>query len=217
MERIALEDVRVAIENGSLAKQLQVANDELSALVDENLDECMNDFSVDDVPTTQTFPAGDNEFVMVSDDDIKDGNVEFREDTPVDDVVDINTERTVETTGDGDNREKVQPAQPIKNVSLDVGNRVKVFWPDDKEFYEGTVAHYNSRTGTHTIHYDDGDSEKLNTKNEQYQVVHNDSQNDEHEHDSSTSVQNVEITPTCELSSESETVVKQYRDHFGFK
>ena len=213
----ALEDVRVAIENGSLAKQLQVANDELSALVDENVDEAMDDVSNEVFPTTQTHSTNDNEFVMVSDDDINNSDVECSDGTPDNDVNDKNAEGTVDTTTDDVNRNEIQSAQLMENVPLDVGNRVKVFWPDDNEFYEGTVARYNSRTGTHTIHYDDGDSEILNMKNEQYQVVLKDSQNDEHQHGSTTSANNVEITPACELSSESETVVKQYLDYFGFK
>ena len=37
-------------------------------------------------------------------------------------------------------------------MTLDVGNRVKVFWPKDKKYYEGTATCINTQIGTHRSH-----------------------------------------------------------------
>ena len=40
-----------------------------------------------------------------------------------------------------------------------VGRRVRVYWEDDHEFFEGTVTAFDSATQRHTIVYDDGDQQ----------------------------------------------------------
>ena len=42
-----------------------------------------------------------------------------------------------------------------------VDRRVRVFWPEENAFFTGIVAAYNSKTGKHTINYDDGDVESV--------------------------------------------------------
>lgn len=42
-----------------------------------------------------------------------------------------------------------------------VGRKIKVWWPSDKEFYEGVVESYDPKSKRHTILYYDGDREKL--------------------------------------------------------
>ena len=62
----------------------------------------------------------------------------------------------------------------------------------------------------------------LNMEKEQYKVLGSDDTADDNFHDAVhneklVTANNVEMTPVSELESESESVVKQYRDHFGFK
>lgn len=47
-----------------------------------------------------------------------------------------------------------------------VGNRVKVYWPDDKEWYFGEVIDFSRDDGKHTVHYADGDKERVTLANE---------------------------------------------------
>ena len=47
-----------------------------------------------------------------------------------------------------------------------VGKRIKVFWRDDDNWYFGKVVDFSSKDGTHLVHYDDGDKEKVVLANE---------------------------------------------------
>ncbi|KAK7412751.1 hypothetical protein VNO78_04347 [Psophocarpus tetragonolobus] len=55
-----------------------------------------------------------------------------------------------------------------------IGCRIKVWWPLDKQFYEGTVKSYDSLKGKHVISYDDGDVEVLNLEKEQWELIDRD-------------------------------------------
>ncbi|XP_062233052.1 sister chromatid cohesion protein PDS5 homolog A-like [Phragmites australis] len=52
-----------------------------------------------------------------------------------------------------------------------VGNRIKVWWPLDKKFYEGVVQSYDSSKKKHTVLYDDGDVEVLNLAKEKWSII----------------------------------------------
>ncbi|XP_058112533.1 sister chromatid cohesion protein PDS5 homolog A-like isoform X3 [Magnolia sinica] len=52
-----------------------------------------------------------------------------------------------------------------------VGCRVKVWWPIDKQFYEGVVQSYNPGKKKHVILYNDGDVEVLQLDKEQWEVI----------------------------------------------
>ncbi|KAI9123829.1 hypothetical protein K1719_005129 [Acacia pycnantha] len=52
-----------------------------------------------------------------------------------------------------------------------IGCRIKVWWPMDKAFYEGTVKSYDSQKGKHVILYDDGDVEVLRLEKERWELV----------------------------------------------
>ncbi|XP_068641410.1 sister chromatid cohesion protein PDS5 homolog A-like isoform X2 [Aristolochia californica] len=54
-----------------------------------------------------------------------------------------------------------------------VGCRVKVWWPIDKQFYEGMVQSYEPGKKKHVIQYDDGDVEVLQLEKERWEVVSN--------------------------------------------
>lgn len=51
------------------------------------------------------------------------------------------------------------------------GSKIKVFWPEDEAFYEGTVDSYDASTKKHKVLYDDGDVEVLFLKEERWELV----------------------------------------------
>ncbi|KAK4259162.1 hypothetical protein QN277_005520 [Acacia crassicarpa] len=52
-----------------------------------------------------------------------------------------------------------------------IGCRIKVWWPMDKQFYEGTVKSHDSQKGKHVILYDDGDVEVLRLEKERWELI----------------------------------------------
>ncbi|KAJ7946454.1 sister chromatid cohesion protein PDS5-like A-A-like [Quillaja saponaria] len=52
-----------------------------------------------------------------------------------------------------------------------IGCRIKIWWPMDKQFYEGTVKSYDSMKNKHVILYDDGDVEVLRLEKERWEIV----------------------------------------------
>ena len=42
-----------------------------------------------------------------------------------------------------------------------IGKRIKVYWPEEQQWFRGLVRSYDDASGKHTIHYDDGDRETL--------------------------------------------------------
>ncbi|KAJ7967846.1 sister chromatid cohesion protein PDS5-like A-A-like [Quillaja saponaria] len=52
-----------------------------------------------------------------------------------------------------------------------IGCRIKIWWPMDKEFYEGTVKSYDPVKRKHVILYDDGDVEILRLEKERWELV----------------------------------------------
>ncbi|XP_065851682.1 sister chromatid cohesion protein PDS5 homolog A isoform X2 [Euphorbia lathyris] len=54
-----------------------------------------------------------------------------------------------------------------------IGFRVKVWWPLDKKFYEGTVKSYDPIKRKHVILYDDGDIEVLRLEKERWELADN--------------------------------------------
>ncbi|GMJ15838.1 hypothetical protein like AT4G31880 [Hibiscus trionum] len=62
-----------------------------------------------------------------------------------------------------------------------VGLKVKVWWPKDREFYEGVVHSFDAVKKKHKVHYDDGDTEILNLKKEKWKIIEDESEPDEEE------------------------------------
>ncbi|XP_017700030.2 uncharacterized protein LOC103714235 isoform X2 [Phoenix dactylifera] len=63
---------------------------------------------------------------------------------------------------------------PAQSAELDgglVGSRIKVWWPDDKAFYDGVVDSFDPVSKKHKILYDDGDIEILLLKNERWKFI----------------------------------------------
>eukprot|EP00892_Ulva_mutabilis_P010533 jgi/Ulvmu1/7852/UM004_0083.1 len=49
------------------------------------------------------------------------------------------------------------------------GQRIRVYWPDDGEWYRGTVKHHEDCTTT--VLYDDGDTEKIDLSQERFELL----------------------------------------------
>lgn len=185
----------LGIENGSLAKKLHAANDELDAGINENVDSLV--ISNDEI--NEQPPNEDN-----SDIDPK--------------ILDVAPDNELEAHPKNN---EFEPKQLIDKVSLEVENRVKLFWRNNNKFYNWTIIRHYSRIGDHTALYDDGDTEFLNMDKEQYEVIENENA-EEAFHDANDAdnyliyANNVEITPTVGLESEIEPFVKSYQGHFGF-
>ncbi|XP_059658238.1 sister chromatid cohesion protein PDS5 homolog C-like [Cornus florida] len=56
-----------------------------------------------------------------------------------------------------------------------VGSKVKVWWPEDKMFYEGVIDTFDSVKKKHKVLYRDGDEEVLNLKKERWELISGDS------------------------------------------
>ncbi|KAH7688320.1 Tudor/PWWP/MBT domain-containing protein [Dioscorea alata] len=52
-----------------------------------------------------------------------------------------------------------------------VGSKVKVWWPDDNEFYDGTVESFDPVTRRHKVFYEDGDVEMLFLNDERWKLI----------------------------------------------
>lgn len=63
---------------------------------------------------------------------------------------------------------KPQGGSP-KRKRVDVGTRIKVYWPGDDAWYEGEVRGHNE--SKHEVAYDDGDVEHVDLETERYEVV----------------------------------------------
>ncbi|KAL9238546.1 hypothetical protein vseg_012950 [Gypsophila vaccaria] len=59
-----------------------------------------------------------------------------------------------------------------KNYKDDlVGSKIKVWWPLDRRYYEGTITSYDASIRKHRVDYDDGDEEILNLRKEQWEFL----------------------------------------------
>ncbi len=49
----------------------------------------------------------------------------------------------------------------IRQKSPSVGDRIEVYWPNNRKYYAGTVKSVDEEKNEHHVKYDDGDEEKL--------------------------------------------------------
>lgn len=71
-------------------------------------------------------------------------------------------------------QETEEPPRSRKSKGLDkslVGARIKVWWPDDKMFYNGVVESFDSVSKRHKVAYDDGDVEVLLLRDEKWEFI----------------------------------------------
>lgn len=83
------------------------------------------------------------------------------------------TAKTQPSTPKGPANKPVSQPRAQANLELSslesaelVGKRIKVFWRDDDNWYFGKVVDFSGKDGTHLVHYDDGDKEKVVLANE---------------------------------------------------
>eukprot|EP00271_Cylindrocystis_brebissonii_P021400 TRINITY_DN7585_c1_g2_i4.p1 TRINITY_DN7585_c1_g2~~TRINITY_DN7585_c1_g2_i4.p1 ORF type:complete len:853 (-),score=141.42 TRINITY_DN7585_c1_g2_i4:2511-5069(-) len=53
-------------------------------------------------------------------------------------------------------------------TSIQIGRRVRIWWPLDQKWFHGVIEVYDSARRKHKIQYDDGDTELLTLRNEQW-------------------------------------------------
>ncbi|XP_035545747.1 sister chromatid cohesion protein PDS5 homolog A isoform X2 [Juglans regia] len=61
-----------------------------------------------------------------------------------------------------------------------IGCRIKVWWPMDKRFYQGTVKSYDPLKRKHVVLYDDGDVEVLRIEKERWELIDNGRKSSKH-------------------------------------
>ncbi|TYH69570.1 hypothetical protein ES332_D05G065500v1 [Gossypium tomentosum] len=89
-----------------------------------------------------------------------------------------------EGTPKTNSKRKHMPSKEKSSDSMEygenlVGLKVKVWWPKDREFYEGFIHSFDSAKKKHKVHYNDGDEEILNLKREKWAVIEDESGSDE--------------------------------------
>nr|XP_011467025.1 PREDICTED: uncharacterized protein LOC101302469 isoform X2 [Fragaria vesca subsp. vesca] len=57
-----------------------------------------------------------------------------------------------------------------------VGKGIKVWWPQDKTFYDGVVRYYDAVRKKHLVLYNDGEKENLNLRKQRWQLIGGDSE-----------------------------------------
>ncbi|KAL6752704.1 hypothetical protein V8C86DRAFT_3140857, partial [Haematococcus lacustris] len=63
------------------------------------------------------------------------------------------------------------PAPPPSIGAEVVGRRIKVFWPQEGTWFEGSISRYDQDKGKHRVSYDDGDKEWVVLSAEQYELL----------------------------------------------
>lgn len=115
------------------------------------------------------------------------GNVR---DTPV------NSSKRKRSTG----KDKV--SDTIKYDKSLVGLKVKVWWPEDKMYYEGSIESFDSGKKKHKVSYVDGDEEILNLKTQKWEILQEFSERDEEQ---TTEAQDTEASPETHKKKKSKT------------
>ncbi|XP_011031466.1 PREDICTED: uncharacterized protein LOC105130590 isoform X2 [Populus euphratica] len=75
-----------------------------------------------------------------------------------------------------------EKAPDIKEFDENViGSKVKVWWPKDRQFYEGKIVSFDSIKKKHKVLYTDGDEEILVLKRQKFEFIGDDSESDKEE------------------------------------
>ncbi|GKD23459.1 phospholipase-like protein, partial [Tanacetum coccineum] len=68
----------------------------------------------------------------------------------------------------GKRKKQIQSVEHGENL---VGSRIKVWWPEDSTYYEGTVKSFESHNKMHKVWYDNGDDELLDFNTQKWELV----------------------------------------------
>ncbi|GJU10677.1 armadillo-type fold protein [Tanacetum coccineum] len=90
-----------------------------------------------------------------------------------------------DTSGTSSKRKRT----PVKDKESDtikydeslVGKKVKVWWPEDKMYYEGVIESFDAAKKKHKVSYVDGDEENLYLRNQRWAIIQNFSVRDKDE------------------------------------
>ena len=103
-----------------------------------------------------------------------------------------------------------------------VGDRIEVYWPLDKKFYEGCIEKHDVDTDKYSVHYIDGDKENVRLQDEVWNYVkdttnHQRLDNTETEERDEDRIQagEVQLSPGQELQSAEEKLIESYYQAFG--
>ncbi|XP_076942912.1 uncharacterized protein LOC143612948 [Bidens hawaiensis] len=66
---------------------------------------------------------------------------------------------------------KTEASDTIKYDESLIGKKVKVWWPEDKMYYEGVVSEFFPAKKKHKVSYVDGDEEKLNLRTQKWEIL----------------------------------------------
>ncbi|KAL5558219.1 hypothetical protein UlMin_034430 [Ulmus minor] len=90
-----------------------------------------------------------------------------------------------------------------------VGSKIKVWWPDDKEFYDGVVDSFDDLKKKHRVLYNDGDEEILNLKRERWEFIEDDSRSQEEEQSDRSNTDASAENPLKKVKTSSDKSTKQ--------
>ncbi|PWA55577.1 Armadillo-type fold [Artemisia annua] len=80
-----------------------------------------------------------------------------------------------ETSGTSAKRKRTpvqdKESDTIKYDESLVAKKVKVWWPEDKEYYEGVIESFDAAKKKHKVSYVDGDEENLYLKNQRWSII----------------------------------------------
>ncbi|XP_074312727.1 sister chromatid cohesion protein PDS5 homolog D-like [Silene latifolia] len=96
-----------------------------------------------------------------------------------------------------------------------VGCRIKVWWPLDRRFYEGTITSYDASVRKHRVDYDDGDEENLNLRTERWELLGDEAPVDIASLLGKKTAQSPPIMPRHEASIEEKEIAKMDDDEKG--
>ncbi|MFS7923339.1 putative sister chromatid cohesion protein Pds5 [Helianthus anomalus] len=98
---------------------------------------------------------------------------------------------------------KDEVSNTIKYDESLIGKKVKVWWPEDKMYYEGVVTEFFPAKKKHKVSYVDGDEEKLNMRTQKWEIIKEFTvRNDE---EPNTEVQSDEGSPEMHKKKKSKT------------
>ncbi|XP_052620681.1 sister chromatid cohesion protein PDS5 homolog C isoform X1 [Lactuca sativa] len=75
------------------------------------------------------------------------------------------------TPGNSSKRKRNTGKDKVKYDKSLVGLKVKVWWPEDKTYYEGVIESFDSAKKKHKVSYVDGDEEILNLKTQKWEIL----------------------------------------------
>ncbi|XP_071727463.1 sister chromatid cohesion protein PDS5 homolog C-like [Rutidosis leptorrhynchoides] len=99
---------------------------------------------------------------------------------------------------------KDKVSDEIKYDKSLVGLKVKVWWPEDKMYYEGVIDHFDAAKKKHKVSYLDGDTEILNLKTQKWEILQEFSVRDE-EQEQFAEAQSEEASPETHKKKKSKT------------